>query len=363
MARVNRTTGFFLILGIVLLLGTVAGTAYMQNGSESQSAAPKSTENAVFASGNVDVESGLSPLVPRVIGGRVKEILVKEGDVVKAGQRLVQLDDADVREKLKIAEQELEVSRARLKDAKDEVDRKVREYEVKMAEAEGALNTSQAQYEIAYGDWTKAKDYRDSHATADGKILAEVKEQAAKLAFAHREAARNVLEKLKTVNPRPSLTEPEQALKKAELEVNAAKDLLEAYVIKAPSDGEIFEINYQVGGPAPLPPGDPNASRALVFCPAEKLIVRAEIDQEWALKVKAGMKVTLTYQAAGQDYTWKGDVERVSRYIQRRRSRTMDPDTFNDSRTRECIIRIDPDPNNPILHGMRLRVQIHTQAD
>src|SRR5262245_34519376 len=143
----------------------------MQNGNESQPGAPKSTENAVFASGNVDVESGLAPLVPRVIGGRVKEILVREGDVVKADQRLGQLDDADVREKLKIAEQELEVSRARLKDAKDEVERKVKEYEVKMAEAEGALNTSQAQYEIAYGDWTKAKDYRDSHATADGKIL------------------------------------------------------------------------------------------------------------------------------------------------------------------------------------------------
>jgi multidrug resistance efflux pump len=361
MARVNRTTGFFLVLGIITLLGTVAGTAYMQQGGEAQPSEVKSGENSVFASGNVDVESGLAVLVPNVLAGKVSAILVKEGQRVTKNQPLVQLDDQQPRQRLEIARKELDVSRARLNDAKDLADKKVKEYELEMTKAQGEYEIAHAQYNLAYDELTRAKEYRDKNATVDGKAMAERAEKAATVAYKHVEAAKNVVEKLKNINPKASLAEAEEALKKAELEVKAATDLLDAYVIKAPADGTVFEINYQVGGSAPLAPTDPNASRALVFCPKEPLIVRAEIDQEWALKVKPGLKVTLTYQAAGQDYTWTGEVERVSSYIQRRRSRIMDPDTFNDSRTRECIIRINEDANNPpILHNMRMRVQIHT---
>src|SRR5205814_2245603 len=106
MARVNRTTGFFLVLGTMILLGTVAGTAYMQQGDESQPTAAKSGENAVFASGSVDVESGLAVLVPNVLAGKVSAILVKEGQPVTKGQPLVQLDDQQQRKQLEISKKE-----------------------------------------------------------------------------------------------------------------------------------------------------------------------------------------------------------------------------------------------------------------
>ncbi len=363
MARVNRTTGFFLVLGVAILLGSVAGTAIMQQGGESPSGVTKAGENSIHASGNVDVESGLAPLVPSV-PGKVMAVLAKEGQAVKKGQPLVQLDDQRQREELKIAEQALQVSRANLRDAKDAAEKKVKEYELALERAQAEFDAAQVQYKTAYDDYKRAEKYEREGTDAGAKVLAERLERAAQLANVQREGARKVLEKLKSMNPQASLAGPEEALKEGELKVKAAQDLLDAYVIKAPSDGEVFEINYQVGGSAPLAPSDPNTSRALVFCPSEALIVRAEIDQEWAFQVKAGMKVTLTYQAAGsQDFTWTGKVERVSRYIQRRRSRTMDPDTFNDSRTRECIIRIDPDSKDPIIHGMRMRVQIHTKVD
>src|SRR5262245_13404300 len=207
MARVNRTTGLFLVLGVVILLGTVAGTAWMQQGGEPQQVA-RSSESAVYASGNVDVESGLAVLVPRGIAGRVSAIHVKEGNVVKKDQPLVQLDDQYQRKQLKIAEQALEASRAHLKDAKDLADKKVKEYELDLERAKGVLNTADIQYRSAFDDYQRAKKYEKEGTDAGAKAMAEKLLRAAELAHAQLTAAGNVLEKLKSINPRVSLSEP-----------------------------------------------------------------------------------------------------------------------------------------------------------
>jgi multidrug resistance efflux pump len=365
MARVNRTTGVFLILGIVALLGTVAGAVMQQQGGNESSSQGQTTvtENSVYASGNVDVESGLAVLIPDVLGGKVKTILVKEKQSVKKGQLLVQLEDQQQRKQLEIAEQALAVKRAALKDAKEAANRQVKEYELKVLEQTRLLEQAQIAHQAARDVFHDAQKYKENKLGIDADSRLQAAERGVLMARKNMEAAEKALEKLKSFDPKPSLAEYEEALKEAELKVKAATELLDAYTIKAPSDGKVLEINYRVGGSAPLPPGHPAASRALMFRPDEDFIVRAEIDQESAFMVKEGMKVTLTFQAAGKDYTWKGEVDRLSDYIQRRRTVTIDPDTFNESQTRECIIRIQPDsdPNKPkILQNMRLRVQIHT---
>src|SRR5947199_215132 len=158
MARVNRTTGFFLVLGVMTLVGTVAGFGFMQQPAADSQQTSGPNENSVFAQGNVDVASGLAPLVPRM-PGKVAAILVKEGDAVQKGQTLVQLDDQQQREELKIAEQGLQVSRAKLKGAKDAADKKAQEYELELAKAQAAVNTAEIEYKTAYEEWKRAKEY------------------------------------------------------------------------------------------------------------------------------------------------------------------------------------------------------------
>src|SRR6185369_16815165 len=104
--------------------------------------------------------------------------------------------------------------------------------------------------------------------------------------------------------------------------------------------------------------GDPNASQALMFAPKEDPVVRAEIDPEWALMVKPGQKATVSFQAANHEYTWTGTVDRVSEYMTRRRSRALDAVNISDGVTLECVIRIDPKPENPIKQNMRVQVKI-----
>ena len=51
------------------------------------------------------------------------------------------------------------------------------------------------------------------------------------------------------------------------------------------------------------------------------------------------------------------NLERVSRWLQRPRQLLNEPG--QDTRTRECIIRIDPDAKNPLMIGQGMSVRIN----
>lgn len=360
MARVKRTAGLFLVLLVAVLLGTVAGSMKAvrpDDPSDDRLLVQAPIEAAsVHASGVVDVLTGVRNLVPAVPFGKVVEICVNEYEEVKAGQPLVKLDDTQARNSLKEAEQALVRSRAALQDAKDKAQKLIAEHELKVVQARGALETANVQLESARKQYEVAKKYAGTSVQGEAQLMqAEAQMLMARKAV---DTAKAALEKLQEIDPQIKLTEHEEAIKEAELKLRSAREALDAYVIRAPVDGQVFDINYQVGGPAPLPPADGNASRALVFCPKGDLIVRAEIDEENALLVQPGMRAVMTRQTASGKITVTGRVERLASYMQRRRSNTLDPATFSDTRTRECIIRLDADNKAPLLINMRVAVRI-----
>ena len=72
--------------------------------------------------GRIDAEN-ISYISPRGMGGQVKELFVKEGDVVKKGQLLLKLDDAIMRQSIAASRQQLEGIKTQLNFAKDVYDR------------------------------------------------------------------------------------------------------------------------------------------------------------------------------------------------------------------------------------------------
>ncbi len=72
--------------------------------------------------GRIDAEN-ISYISPRGMGGQVKEIFVREGDVVKKGQLLLKLDDAIMKQSISAARQQLEGIKTQLNFAKDVYDR------------------------------------------------------------------------------------------------------------------------------------------------------------------------------------------------------------------------------------------------
>ena len=95
---------------------------------------------------------------------------------------------------------------------------------------------------------------------------------------------------------------------------------------------------------------------AMEFAPEGQRIVRAEVEQEFASRIRAGMKAKIYDYDASNEHVWKGEVVRVSDWISKRRSQVYEPLQFNDVRTLEAIIKLDDDPQYPLRIGQRVRV-------
>ena len=102
----------------------------------------------------------------------------------------------------------------------------------------------------------------------------------------------------------------------------------------------------------------PNPSRpALEFCPEGDMIVRAEVEQEFAGKLTPNMRVTITDDVTNKG-EWTGEVTRISDWFTHRRAVIMEPMQYNDIRTLEVIIRVTPNPANPLRINQRVRVKL-----
>src|SRR5882724_2415699 len=102
MARVNRTTGFFLVLGVLILLGTGVGAYFLSvpNAAGEMPVDVPATIPDVHGRANVDVPSRVSNPSPQVPAGIVSGVEVKEGDFVEKGKPLYRLDDTAAKDKL-----------------------------------------------------------------------------------------------------------------------------------------------------------------------------------------------------------------------------------------------------------------------
>jgi len=94
----------------------------------------------------------------------------------------------------------------------------------------------------------------------------------------------------------------------------------------------------------------------LQFCPDSPRIIRAEVEQEFADGV-AENQVAKIHDASSGDLRWTGKVIRIGGWYTHRRSIIQEPLQFNDVRTLECIIAVDP-KGPPLRIGQRVRVML-----
>src|SRR5260370_26201422 len=107
MARVNRPTGVFLVLGVVVLIVSVSAAWFMESQGQRPTQAltePSDEKLDVIGRGLVDVRSRLSHPSPSPHAlGVVAAVEVKEGQRVSKDQVLLRLDDTTARSELKLA--------------------------------------------------------------------------------------------------------------------------------------------------------------------------------------------------------------------------------------------------------------------
>jgi multidrug resistance efflux pump len=265
-------------------------------------------QSELRASGTIEARN---VLVGSRVAGRVKRVLVREGDRVTAGQLLVELENTDLGP-------ELEQSRARLKHAREVLAMMRRGYRVEdVKSARDSANEAQAQLAEAVDGYrpeeiTQARADRD-RAEADAKIAEdtlarleplihkdEISRQQYDDAVARRDSAEASLRRAQSVyqqmqnGTRPEdiaaararsaaaaanlkrmeagyrpeeIAEAEADVKQAEGEVAEGEARLKEMQVTAPAAAVVEVLDLRPGDLAPSAGSNPTAFQAVSFQP------------------------------------------------------------------------------------------------
>lgn len=230
---------------------------------------------SVVASGQVITPARAS--IAAEVTGRVTRVPVAEGDTVRRGQVLVELDQTDERAALEQAHAALAQADAKL--------RQIQQYALPAAEQ--ALRQAQANLTQAQRSWQRTRDLvaRNfvSHAQLDDAQrnldVAESQLRAAELQVASN---------------RPGGSEfllAQTARRTAETAISAAQAKLDATVIRAPADGVLIGRSVEPGDVA-------QAGKALmVIAPAGETQIVVNIDEKNLGKLAIGQKALVSADA------------------------------------------------------------------
>jgi multidrug resistance efflux pump len=284
----------------------------------------------------------LYPLAP----GRVARVLAHENDVVSAGTVLLTLDDTMARLHIQEAQAAFEAAQAQRAKAQT----LPAQHKLKLAQQHIVLEgmryrLSAAQHMLA----VKQKLLKDNFINA-----AEV--SAAEDQIKELETLRNGEEKklaeMRLVDPQLDLQAAEAEVKRVRVKVQEADRELAECSLKAPQAGTVMRMFARVGEVLGGMPRQP----AVLFAPDEARIVRAEVDQEFAGKVAVGKNVRVL-DDSNVRFLGNGKVTQLSDWFLRRRNILLEPTRFNDARTLECIITLEPG-HPPLRIGQRVQVRI-----
>ncbi|MBL7813940.1 MAG: HlyD family secretion protein [Saprospiraceae bacterium] len=315
------------ILGAVIL-----GAAYFAYSKISFMLNNEDTENS-------QLETNIVPVAPKV-AGYVTEVLVKDNQLVKAGDTIIKIDDRDQR--LKVLQAEINLKNAEANVALIQANKKAVSANIGTSDAniqvsnagveaaKAAVATANANVEAAkIRVWKATQDYNRYAALLKEKsatqqqfdaMKAEKEAAEAALTIAEKQVATaqsqvNVSDKQTSIgNSQKSAVQSQVAAaqsqitlaqtqveqRKAELEM--AKLQLSYYVVTAPISGTISKKNVQIGQYI-------NVAQSLMsIVDGENIWVVANFKETQVAKMKVGQKVKLKIDAyKGRDF--EGTIE------------------------------------------------------
>jgi multidrug resistance efflux pump len=332
------------VIGTTWALRSRAGEGTPAGGNSAAIVSPR--EESAVCIGHVDAEPGIQGLYPVQLG-RVVEVCVREDDMVKAGSVLLRLDDRQAGFLVREAEADLRAAQFRLAEAR----KLPQKQELGLAQQQQAIRV--AQFRVTQAKLVLArKQLLQSKKILNADELVEVQAEQVKEAEAALQAEEDKLRSLQLVDPLipVGLAEIDVIAKQTRLE--QAQHALEECSLKAPADGKVLRILVGKGEVLGSQPRQP----AIQFCASGPRIVRAEVEQEFAGRVGLGQTAAVQDDSRG-GVIWRGKVTRMSDWYTHRRSIIQEPLQFNDVRTLECIIELEPHPQTPRI-GQRVRVTV-----
>ena len=271
-----------------------------------QSPAPR----YISAEGKLEARPGAEMDVGTEMTARIERFLVNEGDHVDKGQVIAELDAKDLTARLRQAEAELAVAKAK----RNEVAAGARDEEIKQAQA--VLQRAQSEQMQAEKEFNRTgqlhKDKFVSQATLDNA------ESAYKVATARVAEAEEHLRLLQSGPRRETLALHEAQVSQAEANVHFVRSLLDKTRVVSPISGTLIERYLNVG--EVTMPEKP----LVAIADTNQLRINAEVDETDAGRLHLGDPVEITaYAYPGQVY--KGRIEEIAHYVGKREIKPNNP--------------------------------------
>lgn len=231
------------------------------------------------------------------MGTTVTKILVREGDQVKKGQLLVQLDDAKARSQAAQAKAQVLAAEADLNAIQKGGSRE------EILTLDSQITKARTQNDTAQRNLDALRRLREQGAASPGEI--KNAEDQLKRANADLEL---LLQKQKNRYSQPEIARVEGQKSEAQAAYDAAEDVLNQLNIRAPFAGIVYSLPVLQG--AYLNPGD------LVLQEADlsKVRVRAFVDEPDLGRLAPGDKIEVTWDAL-PERTWEGTVSVIPAVI------------------------------------------------
>lgn len=292
-------------------------------------ASRKNIRSVISTNGKVEPVRNFEAHVPS--GTTVKRVLVKEGDHVKKGQLLVELDAANARSQVAQAEAQVRASEADASALEHGGNRdEVLTTEAQLVKARGDYQTAQRNLEALL-------KLQQSGAASSGEV------SAARSAVSAAGAQMKMLEsKLKERYSRPEIERVQAEQAEAQSAYAAAQDVLSQLVIRAPFDGEVYSLLVKTG--AYVNPGD----LVLEEADLSKVVVRAFVDEPDIARLSPGARIEVTWDAM-PGRTWTGEVNGIPASVKLHGARNVGETT--------CIV---PNQDLKLLPNINVGVTIIT---
>jgi len=259
-------------------------------------AAQRSTiRSVVSTNGKVEAMQNFEAHAP--IGTTVKKIFVREGDHVKQGQLLVQLNDAEARSQAARARAQVLGSEAAIKAVQSGGSRE------EILTLESQIVKARTECDTAQRNLDALQHLHEQGAASPGEVRNaedQLKRSTADLNL--------LLQKQKNRYSEPEISRVDAQQSEAQAALTAAEDVLNRLNIQAPFDGVVYSLPVLQG--AYLNPGD------LVLQEADlsQVRVRAFVDEPDIGRLAPGNKIAVTWDAM-PDRAWEGTVSVIPAVI------------------------------------------------
>jgi len=335
-----KRSAYFLLAAAVLL--SLSSVLFLRGREHSVKAAPVSSSisNAglIAAPGRVEAVSE-EVRVSSELSGRLKNVSVEEGDRVRKGQVLAQIENDDYAARVAAAE-------AALAERQAELERTIngaRSQERRASQA--SLKAAEAILENARREAERRRTLADHQMVSRDE--AERYERAYQVARAEYERAQQEFSLVDADARVEDRRKAEAAVASARAQLAEARAYLEKTYVRSPLDGVILR-KFRHAGESVSTQFD---SPIVTLADDSLLRVRLDVDETDVAKLRVGQAAFVTAEAYGP-VKFSGHVMRVGRILGRKNVRTEEPSEHVDTKILETLVQLDPGQILPL--GLRV---------